>query len=75
MKCLICNEKCEKGILEAHDGGMFWGTSGRLSWYPETEDNKFLKDHEISLTAYAEAYYCHNCEKIFATFDATNAVV
>ena len=75
MKCPICNGKCEKGVLEAHQGGVFWGTSGRLSWYPSTEENRILKDHEIPLTAYAEAYYCPNCEKIYATFDANNAVV
>ena len=75
MKCPICNGECEKGILEAHNGGLFFGTSGKLSWYPEAEENKKLKDHEIPLTAYATAYYCHDCEKIFVTFDATNAVV
>ncbi len=51
MKCLICNGECEKGILEAHNGGLFFGTSGKLSWYPETEENKLFKEHEIPVTA------------------------
>lgn len=69
MICPICRKSCVKGIIEASDSGRLFDMGGRLSWYPESEEDKFFLDNEISLEAYSTAYYCSRCGKIYATFN------
>lgn len=75
MKCPICGNELDKGIIEITDGSHLFNSSAFVTWYPnENEHNnkKFLKNlfrKGISLSRKAEAYYCDECMKIFACFD------
>ena len=71
MKCPKCGKNCKKGVVHARNPRMMvidW--PGDLRWYPEESAGKLLKSGEVQLSYEGEGFYCEDCEKVYAVFEA-----
>lgn len=70
MNCPYCQSECAEGYVRAKYIRGFGDFGMTELWVPKEEEGKLFKKHLISLPVKTAAYYCENCRKVFAEFDA-----
>lgn len=69
MKCPNCSKECKKGYVESKSARSITNAFNTVTWYPEESKGKLVRKESVSLERAAEAYYCDECMKVYATFD------
>ena len=76
MECIFCKNQCQKGFVEASGYDNFLAHAFSMYWYPESEEGKFIKKHQVPVYSANTAYYCPSCKKAFAIFEnSENGIV
>lgn len=67
MNCPYCSEEMIKGGVKVDDrrGNIL----NSVTWYPEEELNKKVKDDWINLKLYGEGYLCERCMRVVSIFE------
>lgn len=68
MNCPICGSVLRKGFILV-DSGEMSNAQTTVTWYPDEEKGKEIKNGAVELGLESEGMYCDECMKVFATFD------